>query len=373
MWDWLSDLGSGIGDIFSGIGGGVMDAASGIGRFASSLAPVFGLGSQVARMVEPDSPQAQAAPPPAQGYDPSTGAQPGPAQPQGRGLMGNVADILGVALPVAATGFGVKNAVDANAYAKEQQDYLKQMQQLQMERSESGRPIREAGSAQYLAGTQALQGGALPAAMEAQITNWKTGAQQKIRDYLARAGISDSSMALQYDAWLGTQEQAMRADLARQLQAGGVAGYNAGAYNPGDAMFAQIASGQGASTADLVGQAQKAIQALSAMATPRQPGAPAPGSYGAPGINEGTPFWGESDTNPEASPGAPTSQEVFAQQRAAERDPSLPLYSEGSGIGYADYPAGYDYSAVTPDYRAVAAGMGQGGLDDILEQIYSLE
>lgn len=277
FFDFLGDLGSGAMDVLGNVGSAISSAVTPIGNFAASLAPILSLGGQGLNL--------------AQRFNEDGTPQP----PQRGGLgqtLGNVAEAVAPVVGLASTGLGAANAIQAMQYGKEQQDYLKTLQQQNLDRAAALKPVQQAGAEQYLAGKNALLGQApLPAAMEGQVKAWEDETRLKIRDYLARAGIGDSSMAQQYDSWIANQAAQMRATYAGELQKGGLAGFTAGTAPPQDAWFAAQAGQQGAATNDLLAAGQQALQLLAGQGNkggPQQPGAPA-GSGGASSTPYGPP------------------------------------------------------------------------------------
>lgn len=240
MWDWLGDLFGGIGDAASGAAGAVGDAAGSFKDFAGGL---FG-GGGPEQLAGPGAEGASAA---------GAGASAGDWASRLWGGAGDVAGGFGKfakgALPFAqlgATGLGVANSLKAQQAAAENSKRVKEAFALQ---ERAAVPLTNFGEAQL----KNAQAGNVPTAVQAQIDQWAQGAKVKARDYLARAGIGDSSAAAQWDAYIDQQAQAMKAQALSAESQQGIDALGKGA---------NVASGIGGQA----GQQQTSLEALIAAA-----------------------------------------------------------------------------------------------------------
>lgn len=74
----------------------------------------------------------------------------------------------------------------------------------------------------------AAEAGTIPAASQAKIDLWTKASKQKARDYLARAGISDSSSRVDWENWIDQQAVAMGEAALQFEQTQGVGALRAG-------------------------------------------------------------------------------------------------------------------------------------------------
>lgn len=162
------------------------------------------------------------------------------------GGFGDFAKKLAPAAQLGATGFGIASNIKAQQQAGENAKSIKRAIETQ---ERAAVPLTNFGEAQL----KNAQAGNVPQAVQAQIDSWAQAAKVKARDYLARAGISDSSAAAQWDAYIDQQAQAMK---AQALTAEGQQGVDALSRG------AQAASGVG----QQAGQQQSSLENLIASA-----------------------------------------------------------------------------------------------------------
>lgn len=180
------------------------------------------------------------------------------------GKLGSGFDSLGSAAKSAAPLIGLgTTAMGIYGGIKQQQqaaDQMKVLQQQQRQQQAMAAPAAQAGGALTQAGAAALQGGALPPALEAQVEDWKNRARMQYKQMLASQGMTDSTAALQYDAWLETQAQKLRGDLAGGLYGQGLQGLGT-ALGP-SATVSQTAMGLAGGTHGSIEAANKALHDL---------------------------------------------------------------------------------------------------------------
>jgi hypothetical protein len=169
---------------------------------------------------------------------------------------GGLAGFAKGALPFAqlgATGLGVASTIKAQQQAAEQMKIQKRAQGLQ---EAAAVPLSNFGQAEL----RHAEAGQVPQAVQAQIDLWKQGAKQKARDYLARAGIADSSTAAQWDAWIDQQGEAMKVQALQSESQQGIAALQASGGQAGQ--MGQSAAQQQGSLENLIAQANQALGRL---------------------------------------------------------------------------------------------------------------
>jgi len=189
---------------------------------------------------------------------PSSGAGGGGASLFGGG--GSLNDVLkGItpALGLATTGASLGAGIYGMTQAADQRAQLVKQQKQQ---AALAAPAAQAGGALTAAGSQAMLGGPLPQQLESQVEQFKQNAKMKIRDYLAKAGISDSTMATQFDTFIEMQADTLRSQLAQNLLQSGYSGIGA-AMGPSGQVSA-TAQGLMGSTSDTINAANKSIALL---------------------------------------------------------------------------------------------------------------
>lgn len=73
------------------------------------------------------------------------------------------------------------------------------------------------GTALTTAGTSALMGGPLPEGLEAQAKQWEDAYRAQVRNYLAKAGMTTSSAAAQWEPYIQQQAAIYRSQLAQGM------------------------------------------------------------------------------------------------------------------------------------------------------------
>lgn len=167
------------------------------------------------------------------------------------GAWPGVAKTLGTLGQLGSAGLNIYSGIQAMEQGGQQQKQQEQQQErfehsqeaAQAEREQqwarndeiwnAGAGVRAAGSELTEAGKQALLSGQLPPLLEARVTEWLDKQRTQLHDYFARAGIGDSSMMAQWEAYLNQQAQAMRGQLAQQLLQGGGSTFTAGMSGAG--------------------------------------------------------------------------------------------------------------------------------------------
>ncbi len=206
-------------------------------------------------------------------YGPLLGDSAGAAAPAGGGGFGGwLSDVgsgvanmgagdwmkaLGTAGQLGSTGLGMYGGIKQMQQGAEQMNVLKQQQKQQQEMA---RPAAQAGGALTAAGSAALQGGALPPALEAQVEDFKNNARMRYRQMLAQTGQTDSTAGTQMDAWVEAQALKLRGELAGGLYQQGLGGISA-AMGPSTAV-SQTAMGMAGGTQGSLAAANKALADL---------------------------------------------------------------------------------------------------------------
>jgi len=238
----------GVGDWFSGLFGGG-------GGGGSPAIPTYGSMDTGVSGVQADAPYTSAftgtgAPTPPAGAGSGGGFL-------GGGGLNDVLTGIGPALRLATTGAGIGSSIYGLTQAAGQR---KQLEQQQKQQAATAAPAAAAGQQLTSAGSQALLGGPLPAQLESQVDQFKANARMKIRDYLAKAGITDSTMAQQFDTFIDMQAQTLRSQLAQNLLQSGYSGIGA-AMGPSGQVSA-TAQGLMGGTTDAITAANKSIALL---------------------------------------------------------------------------------------------------------------
>lgn len=263
-------------DQWSGGGGGGADVTDLIPDFVPSIVPDAASaigeagpgGPSLAELSQIGQDQGQNWTPGANGW--TNGFSQG-APPGGGGIMDSIksglAPYSGIAKDVApllglgTTGMGIYSSVSGISAAAQQnklradaQKYMKQ----------TGRTAATTGEQLTTAGGNAIQGGALPKPLEARVQQFVTDSRAKFRSYFAKAGITDSTMRQEYEAWIDQQAELMRGQLAESLLRSGYAGIST-AMGPAQGL-AQSADRVQGGTEGLIKGANKAIGALAGQA-----------------------------------------------------------------------------------------------------------
>ena len=175
----------------------------------------------------------------------------------GGGSLNDVLKGITPALGLATTGASLGAGIYGMTQAADQRAQLMKQQKQQ---AALAAPAAQAGGALTAAGSQAMLGGPLPQQLESQVEQFKQNAKMKIRDYLAKAGISDSTMAQQFDTFIEMQADTLRSQLAQNLLQSGYSGIGA-AMGPSGQVSA-TAQGLMGSTSDTINAANKSIALL---------------------------------------------------------------------------------------------------------------
>jgi hypothetical protein len=238
MWEWLSNLGSGIGGLFgsgssqptapaTSYGGGVYDPG-GLTEFNAGGNIVY-------------APPAASAPSPGFG-DWLTRFAGGAAD-----VLSGAPKWLDPALKLGATGLGAASSIMGMQRGAEQNQMLRDEQR---RLASIAGPAAAAGGSLTAAGSAALTGGPLPAGLEAMVDKFKTDAMMKYRQYLSDTGQTDSSAALQMEAYIEREAAMYRQQLAEGLLQQGYGGISAALGPSGTAAYT-AAGALGANQRDL--------------------------------------------------------------------------------------------------------------------------
>ncbi len=146
----------------------------------------------------------------------------------GTQIMENPLGSLQKGLGLGAGALGAWNAWKQSQNSGKQQGVVERSQR-QME----GMGAAGAGAATTLipAGSAAMLGGPLPPGLQAEADMWKADAQQRVRSYAAKAGISDSTMMATMENQIDMQYNILKQKLSESLLTAGTAA-EAGAMGP---------------------------------------------------------------------------------------------------------------------------------------------
>lgn len=171
----------------------------------------------------------------------------------GAGGLGALGNILGLGV----SGLGMANAVRAMQQGGQQQKVLDRAQK---QAQQVAAPAAQAGASLTSAGEQAMLGGPLPGQMEQMVQKWRNESRARIQQYLAKSGITDSTMAQQFESWIDQNEGLYRQQLAQSLLQGGYQGV-ATAMGPIGAS-GQMAAGQMGGTDKFLREANSSLALL---------------------------------------------------------------------------------------------------------------
>jgi hypothetical protein len=174
----------------------------------------------------------------------------------GRGAAGGLG-ALGSVLGLGVSGLGMANAVRAMQQGGQQQKILKQAQE---QAQQVAAPAAQAGANLTRAGEQAMLGGPLPGQMEQMVQKWRAESRARIQQYLAKSGISDSTMAQQFESWIDQNEGMYRQQLAQSLLQGGYTGISTATGPIGQS--GQMAAGQMGGTDKFLREANSSLALL---------------------------------------------------------------------------------------------------------------
>jgi len=235
------DLISNIGDVASNVASDVATDVPGFGgallpNVATDVGPLAGAAAGAA----PAASSLFAAPPLAAAAAPAdtswlTGTPDSGSQPDWLSkALGIGGDVLKKAVPLAGAGAGVSSVIQGINQASQ----LRQAQQFERQ---TARPAAGAGQALTQAGQTAALGGPLPPQLQGMIDQWKSGARSQMDSFLARSGISDSTMKGQFDAWINQRADQMHMDFANAMLSSGYQGITT-ALGPSTALGSQAQS-----------------------------------------------------------------------------------------------------------------------------------
>lgn len=161
-----------------------------------------------------------------------SGEQSGGAPGGWRGVLNEVGGAAKSALPIAQIGGMIGGGVTsymAGQEAGKQNDIAlraqKQREQLTNQAAAgAASPLTTFGQTQLDNATK----GQVPDAVRAQIDEWKAGALQQVKAYLAHAGLGDSEALLQWTSYIERQAKAMEAQALTGQQQTGISALGAG-------------------------------------------------------------------------------------------------------------------------------------------------
>src|SRR5262245_33724378 len=139
----------------------------------------------------------------------------------GGGFLGDLSGYAKQVLPflqLGTQGLGAYTGIQGMLQAGKHNQFLTSAQQTAQG---AAAPALAAGQQLIPAGTSALMGGNLPPGLEATVNNWKNSWRQQLRNYYAKAGITDSTMMAQVEAQIEEQAQMLRAQLAQGMISSG--------------------------------------------------------------------------------------------------------------------------------------------------------
>jgi hypothetical protein len=118
-------------------------------------------------------------------------------------------------------GTGILGAWNAWKQAQNSGKQQGQLNEAEKGMGRMGAAGSTAASSLITAGAGAMEGGPLPAGLQAEADMWKADAQQRVRSYASKAGISDSTMMVTMENQINMQYDILKEKLAESLLAGG--------------------------------------------------------------------------------------------------------------------------------------------------------
>lgn len=200
----FGDIGSILGDLLGGPGGD-------LGGGADVVSPISDLGGTISEAGKSAA-------------DTASGFNFGDIASGIGGLAKGAGSAARGVLPFAQIGGAVLGGVNTYKGMEQMSQQNKLLKQAQQRQAEAAAPLTQFGKEEL-----ALAGkGQVSPAIQAQIDEWKAGAKQKIRDYLARSGMGDSSALVEWENHIEQQGEAMKAAALQDMQRQGVSSLSAG-------------------------------------------------------------------------------------------------------------------------------------------------
>ena len=179
-------------------------------------------------------------------------------------IMSPVAGVAKAVTPLAglaSSGLGIANAISGMSQGAQAQRQLGQASRTQREIAATQLPQAEALTA---AGSNAMLGGPLPSGLQAMVDDYKKRSKAQIDQYLAHAGISDSTVAAQWNMYIEQQAALYGQQLAAGLYGQGLQGL--GVAGGGASALTSAATALGGNVPPSIKGANDALARLTAAA-----------------------------------------------------------------------------------------------------------
>ena len=175
-------------------------------------------------------------------------------------FIGSAAKPVSQIAGLGTAGVGIANAIMGMQQGRQMSEAQKQAMGTQRQISNAVLP-----SATQLTqgGASAMLGGPLPPGLQAQVDDFKRKSKAEINQYLSHAGIADSTMMAQWDAYIEQQSVLYGQQLAAGLYSQGIQGL--GTAGTGASALASTATQMGAGVPSSISDANKALSKLAAM------------------------------------------------------------------------------------------------------------
>lgn len=175
------------------------------------------------------------------------------------GNAGSFAKTIGPIAQLGATGAGIGASIMGMKQAGQNQQLQRQAMNTQRDISRAVLPSATNLTEQ---GASAMLGGPLAPGIQAEVDAWKQKAQAEINSYLAHAGIQDSTMMAQWQAYIDQQGYLLGQQLSSGLYGQGLQGL--GVAGQGASALASTATNMNAGVPSSIADANKALAQLTA-------------------------------------------------------------------------------------------------------------
>lgn len=259
QFDFFGDLlGSGFGDLTGSLGSSTLDIGSDLGGLAAAAATAP---SELGSTALSGGGLLGGAIPDLTGGGLLGAGTPATPSPQGffSGLGSDLGSIARGAVPFVQLGTGLAGigAAGLGAYnAAQQRALLAQAQKAQLQ---AAKPASEFAATAL----QRAEQGQLSPQQQAAIEQWKANAKARIRQYLAKAGLSSSTAAADWDRYIDQQALAMAASWIQQEAQLGIGATQAATGAAGG--LARTAQMEGTGLSQSIQAANQAINSLAAI------------------------------------------------------------------------------------------------------------
>jgi hypothetical protein len=177
-------------------------------------------------------------------------------------IMSPVADVAKSASPLFGLGSAGASIANSIMGMKQGAQAQKATQQAMGTQRDISRAALPSATALTQEGATAMLGGPLPPGIQAQVDDFKRKSKAEINQYLSHAGIADSTMMAQWDAYIEQQATLYGQQLSQGLYGQGLQGL--GVAGGGASALSSTAERMGAGVPSSIADANKALALLAA-------------------------------------------------------------------------------------------------------------